>query len=265
MPTGFCGVDLVGVGGDDVAVSAVVEDGFAALRFRQRAEERAGLVFLRREHPQAGARPFRHVRRIRAKEARRVHGHVIPGEREVERQVMPFEPPPPGIGAARLAVDGEVVALRIAHQAERLDFAQNELQLDDVDDLAVADGREPFAQQRVHGIAATRVQLLQAPRRCGCAACSANRGGRDRRRAAASCRGRRREARRSRARPRRACGQRSPWKRVSPHGPITGGANAARRRMARTRIPECYCIAARVAHGAPRSRHPQLTSVDITP
>ena len=85
MPTGASGSTFSGVARDDIAVGARIEHRFALLRFRQRIEQRARLVLLgRRARAVLPAVRLRNIRRIGAEEARRVDGHVIAGEREIE-------------------------------------------------------------------------------------------------------------------------------------------------------------------------------------
>ena len=65
------------------------------------------------------------------------------------------------IGPARRTVEGHVIALGIAHQPEGLELAQHELELDDVDDLAITGCRESRLQKRMDGVAPARIELLE--------------------------------------------------------------------------------------------------------
>src|SRR5688572_3536946 len=135
---GFHRFDTLRIASHYLAVSLCREHRRAALLRAERRQQLAGFVFFVSEDAQAFPGTPWHDRRVGAEEARRVHGRAVAGQREVERQVMPFEAPAPGRAGVRPAVYRHVVALRIAHEAKGLDLAQDQFELDDVYYLRVA-------------------------------------------------------------------------------------------------------------------------------
>ena len=75
--------------------------------------------------------------------------------------MVALETPPPCRDFVGLTIDGDMVALGVAHQAERLDFAQHEFEFNDVHHFLVPGHRQRGLQQRVDGIARSAIEILQ--------------------------------------------------------------------------------------------------------
>ena len=101
--------------------------------------------------------PVAHHAGVGAQERRRPRHAAAVDDGEVQREVVPLDPPAPGLLRPRLAEDREEVQLRVAAgPAALLDLLQDLLEADDGDGLDVAALPQAAAEQRMGERAAAR-------------------------------------------------------------------------------------------------------------
>src|SRR5262249_57344338 len=124
---------LRGVGGADVVGGLGGEGGRLPLALVERLEQAQRPVLAVGERAQALPGPLADLRRIGAEERGRRRDDLAVLQREVEREVMPLDPPAPLAAVARRAEDRQEILLGIASRAVAalLQLAQDRLQAHD--------------------------------------------------------------------------------------------------------------------------------------
>ena len=167
------------VGRADIRGGLLGEDGLLALAFVKGLNQTQGPVLAVGERAQALARPLAHLSRVGAEESRRGRDDLAVLEREVEREVMPLDPPAPLAAVQRLAEDREVIQLGVAHRAAPfLELPEDLLQAHDRRGLqetrpARPDWIRPNASARCSGLSS----LIGSPLRARGMKCQLSRSG----------------------------------------------------------------------------------------
>ena len=120
------------VGRADFRGGLLGEDGLLALAFIEGLNQAQGSLVAIRERTQALTRSLAHLARIRAEESRRGRDDLAVFQREIERQMMPLDPPAPFPTVLGLAENRQEIQLGIAHRARPfLELAENLLEAHD--------------------------------------------------------------------------------------------------------------------------------------
>ena len=118
--------------GADIRGGLLGEEGLLALAFIKGLNQTQGSLVAIRERMQTLARSLTDLARIRTEESRRGRGDLAVFQCEVERQVMPLDPPAPFPTIFGLAENRQEIQLGIAHRARPfLELAEDLLQAHD--------------------------------------------------------------------------------------------------------------------------------------
>ncbi len=157
------GFGLLLVEGQDVGRGGLVDERGLALRFRQGMDQFPGEILLGAQHPETGPPADPDLGRIGAHERRRAGGDLAVDQGEIDRKMVPLDPPTPGALGCRGPENADMVEQGIAGETATRSFhvLKDLLQAHDRGGLEETAVTQPGGEQPDCQVLLCRTQFLQ--------------------------------------------------------------------------------------------------------